>query len=587
MTDKTDNKGRLSGGICNCKEEKILLVLLPFWDPQIPPLGIACLKSFLQKHHYNVKSVDANLEFGFREIYDEYYHLLRQFIPENKQGNIFNIGNQVLRNHLMAHLTNNNTDVDEKRYMELLKILVKKTFFTNFNDDRLIELDEVLKEFYIRLSNYFLNLLDKEKPTTLGLSVYGDTFPASLAAFKMAKELDPSIKTVMGGGIFADQLAPGSPNLDFLEEKTRDYIDKIIIGEGEELFLRFLRGELEESEGSFTIKDIGSTGLDLSTNNNNVDVPDFSDFDLSYYPLLAHYGARSCPFQCKFCSETINWGKYRKKNVSQTVREFSELYKRHSYQLFLMTDSTLNPIMTALSHEIIESDAAIYWDGFLRADQHVCSTGNTLLWRRGGFYRAKLGLESGSQRVLDLMNKCITVGQSREALAALAYAGIKTTTFWLFGFPGETEEDFQMTLEFIEECKDNIYEADCNAFNYYLTGQVNSREWLKNNKGILLYPEWAKQMLITQTWIMDCEPTREVTYTRVNQFVEHCKKLGIPNPYSLSDVYKADERWKKLHKNAVPSIVELKNKDIYVTENRNVKELSFARNTLQDDGDWF
>jgi radical SAM superfamily enzyme YgiQ (UPF0313 family) len=562
------------------KEEKVVLGLLPFWDPQIPPLGIACLQSFLQRHHYRVKSIDANLTPEFREIYDEYYSLLKKYVPQNRQGNIFNIGNQVLRNHLMAHLNKHKL---EKKYVELLKILVKKTFFIDLRDNQVWELDKILKEFYLRLRRYFFNLLEKEKPTTLGLSVYGDTFPASLAAFKMAKEWDPTIKTVIGGGIFADQLAPGSPNLDFFVKQTGDYIDKIIIGEGEEVFLRFLQGEHKESQKVFSLKDIGITGLDLST----VGIPEFRDFELSYYPYLAHYGARSCPFQCKFCSETINWGKYRKKNVTQTVQEFIQLYKRHSYQLFLLTDSTLNPIATDLANEIIKSGVSIYWDGFLRADPHVCRTENTMLWRRGGFYRAKLGLESGSQHVLDLMNKRISVEQCRQALASLAYAGIKTTTFWLFGFPGETEEDFQMTLEFIEKCKDNLYEADCNAFNYYLTGQVNSREWLKNNKGVLLYPQWAKELLVTQTWIIDEQPTRQIAYNRVNRFVRHCRKLGIPNPYSLNDVFKADERWKKLHKNAVPSIVELKNKDIYVEESRSVKELSFARNTLQDEGDWF
>lgn len=562
------------------KEEKVVLALLPFWDPQIPPLGIACLQSFLQQHHYRVKSMDANLTPEFREIHDEYYNLLKKYIPQDRQGNIFNIGNQVLRNHLMAHL---NKHKPGKKYPELLKILVKKTFFIDLHDNQVWELDKILKEFYLRLREYFLNLLNKERPTILGLSVYCDTFPASLAAFKMAKEWDPSIKTVIGGGIFADQLAPGSPNLDFFVEQTRDYIDKIIIGEGEELFLKFLQGELKESQRVFSLKDINTTGLDLST----VGIPEFKDFELSYYPHLAHYGARSCPFQCKFCSETINWGKYRKKNVTQTVQEFIQLYKLHSYQLFLLTDSTLNPIATDLANEIIKSGESIYWDGFLRADSHVCRPENTLLWRRGGFYRAKLGLESGSQQLLDLMNKRISVEQSRQALASLAYAGIKTTTFWLFGFPGETEEDFQITLEFIEKCKDNIYEADCNAFNYYLTGQVNSREWLKNNKGVLLYPQWAKDLLVTQTWIMDSEPTREIAYNRVNRFVRHCKKLGIPNPYSIHDIFKADERWKKLHKNAVPSIVELRNKAIYTDENRNVKELSFARNTLKDEGDWF
>jgi radical SAM superfamily enzyme YgiQ (UPF0313 family) len=553
-------------------EEKILLALLPFWDPQIPPLGIACLKSFLQEYHYQVKCVDANLNVEFRQLHDDYFSILKKMIPVHLQGNIFNIGNQVLRNHMMAHL--NHLAEDKNSYAELLKMLVKKTFFCKVEGDWLKELDDILKEFYSRLRDYLSDVLEREKPTVLGLSVYGDTFPASLAAFKIAKKWNPAIKTIMGGGIFADQLAPGSPDLDSFSEGTKNFIDKIIIGEGEELFLRFLQGELDKSKRVVTLKDIDSTGLDLSAP--TVKIPDFSDFDLSFYPHLAHYGARSCPYNCQFCSETVNWGRYRKKEVHRTVKEFIQLYRKYSCQLFIMTDSTLNPIITDLANAFIKSDITIYWDGFLRADRHTNNTENTLLWRRGGFYRAKLGLESGSQRVLDLMNKAITIEQSKKALAALAYAGIKTTTFWLFGFPGETEEDFQKTLEFIQECQDNIYEADCNAFNYYLTGQANSEEWLKKSNPVRLYPGWAKEMLITETWILDVEPSRETAYSRVNRFLQHCRQLGIPNPYSLKDVCTADERWQRLHKNAVPSVIDLENGNTYIDENRHVKEFVTA-----------
>jgi radical SAM superfamily enzyme YgiQ (UPF0313 family) len=552
----------------NSNKEKILLALMPFWDPQIPPLGLACLKSYLQQGGYRVKTVDANLEIEARNTYDNYFSVLQTCIPSGKRGNIFNIGNQVLRNHLTAHINYEN----EEQYAKLVKILVQKTFFCDIADETARELIQLLSGFYAGLKNYFLALLNKEKPSVLGLSVYGDTLGPSLFAFKLAKEHLPSLKTIMGGGIFADQLAPGSLELDFFVEKTNAYIDKIIIGEGEELFLRFLRGELNEAQKIVGVKDLPGAVVDLSC----VNVPDFSDFDLQFYPHLAHYGARSCPFQCKFCAETVNWGKYRKKNVTQTVKEFIKLYERHSYQLFLLTDSTLNPIAAELAKEIIKSGVSIYWDGFLRADRHVCNPGNTLAWRRGGFYRAKLGIESGSQEVLDLMDKRITVEQSEAALASLAYAGIKTTTFWLFGFPGETEQDFRETLDFIEKCKDNIYEADCNAYNYYLTGQVNSGEWLRNNKGVLLYPGWAREMLLTQTWILDSEPSREVVYQRINRFIRHCGKLGIPNPYSLTDVYKADERWKRLHKNAVPSVLELKNQDVYIDESKQVKQLEMA-----------
>lgn len=560
--------------------EKILLVLMPFWDPQIPPLGMACLKSFLLRHGYQVKAVDTNLEVEYRNTHDRYFSILQTSVPAEKRGNMFNIGNQVLRNHLTAHINYEN----EKQYVKLVKILVQKTFFSDISDETARQLIDLLNDFYARLKHDVLELLKKENPTVLGLSVYGDNLGPSLYAFKLAKQQNPTLKTVIGGGIFADQLAPGSPELDFFLEKTNDYIDKIIIGEGEGLFLKYLRGELEETQKVIMVKDIPDALVDISS----LEAPDFTDFDLQYYPHLAHYGARSCPFQCKFCSETVNWGKYRKKNVTQTVKELIKLYERYSYQLFLLTDSTLNPIAAQLSGEISKSGVSIYWDGFLRADRHVSSPGNTLSWRRGGFYRAKLGLESGSQRVLDLMDKRITVRQSETALASLAYAGIKTTTFWLFGYPGETEQDFQATLDFIEKCKDNIYEADCNAYNYYLTGQANSGEWLRNNKRVLLYPPWARDMLITRTWILEGEPSREAAYQRINRFIAHCKKLGIPNPYSLNDVYKADERWKRLHKNAVPSVIELKNPDVYIDESKQAKQLLAAseKNLENEDFDF-
>lgn len=558
--------------------ERVLLGLMPFWDPQIPPLGLACLKSYLDGHGYEVKAVDANVEIRFRESYDLYFKILSDAVPPEKRGNIFNIGNQVFRNHLMVHFSS----AQHPRYDELVEILVQKTFYTDTGKTVVSDLTRVIKKFYLDFENYFKDLMEREQPTVLGLTVYGDTMPASLAAFKWARQMNPDIRTVMGGGIFADQMAPGSPNLDDLVEFAGDDVDIFIIGEGEELFSRYLKGELDESQKVFGLKDVADCYVDIT----GLKVPDFTDFQLEFYPHLGFYGARSCPFQCNFCSETINWGKYRKKNAQYTVDGFVELHRRHSSQLYLMTDSTLNPTITPLSNAMIESGAAIYWDGFLRADKHVCNTENTLLWRRGGFYRAKLGLESGSQNVLDLMHKQITVQQAEEALAALAYAGIKTTTFWLFGFPGETEKDFQETLNFVERCKDYIYEADCNAFNYFLTGQVNSDEWLENNEGVLLYPEWARDMLVSRTWVLEGEPTRRQAYERVNRFVEHCGKLGIPNPYSITEIHQADERWKKLHTNAVPSLVELRNPDRLIDESRNVKKLSFAQNTLDDDEDW-
>jgi radical SAM superfamily enzyme YgiQ (UPF0313 family) len=420
--------------------------------------------------------------------------------------------------------------------------------------------------------------LEVEKPGVLGISVYTDTLPASLFTFKLAKQRYPGIRTVMGGGIFATDLALGTPNLEFFLENV-PYIDKILVGEGERLFLKYLEGELPQLPTVASLKDINHEILDISS----AGVPDFSDFDLTYYPYLDAYASRSCPFQCEFCTETLHWGKYRKKSAHQVVGELMILHHRYGSQLFLMSDSLLNPIVTELARQLAKEKISIYWDGYLRADHHAGDTENTMLWRRGGFYRARLGIESASQRVLNLMNKKLTVEEIKSALSALAYAGIKTTTYWVVGYPGETETDFMETLALLEEMADDIFEADCSPFWYFLNAQGGDNHW--NAKSVPLYPEKAKEMFIIQTWILDCEPAREEIYQRMWRFVEHCKKLGIPNPYSLHDFHQADLRWRELHKNAVPPMVEF-DKARYIDENKKIKELIVAREIETDDGDF-
>jgi radical SAM superfamily enzyme YgiQ (UPF0313 family) len=251
-----------------------------------------------------------------------------------------------------------------------------------------------------------------------------------------------------------------------------------------------------------------------------------------------------------------------------------------------MSDSLLNPIVNDLSQELSASEKAIYWDGYLRADNHVCDTENTFKWRRGGFYRARLGIESGSPRILELMDKRITPDQIRSALASLALAGIKTSTYWVIGYPGETEEDFQQTLDLIELMKDDIYEAECNPFRFYLSGQVQSQEWAEKNNCRPLYPGNARQSLILQTWITEDEHTpREVIYRRLNRFVNHCRQIGIPNPYTVQDIHQADLRWQKLHNNAVPPLVMFKDGSIDGDECRNIQE-PIRLKPIRDDGDF-
>ena len=558
--------------------KKILLAILPYWNPMIPPMGITTLKSFLQGHGYNVKAVDLIVKKEFLDFYNNYFEALKRFVPEEKRGNFNNIGHDVLQNHMMAHQNYK----DEREYIELVKILVYKTFYVRIEECHVNELNQIMDKFYCILKDDWLQLLEEEKPDVVGVTAYKCTVPASIFVLKLTRERYPHIRTLMGGGTFNETHAPDSPNFKALLDATEGYLDKIIIGQGESLFLKYLRGEMPESRRVYTKEDNGGRILDF----HEQELPDFSDLDMMKYPYLPATASASCKYACSFCVARKVAGPYRVKDPTQTVDEMIKMYKMYGRQLFFMTDSLLNPVITHLADKFIESGVSLYYDAYFKVDEASGDVRNTLLWRKGGLYRVRLGTESGSQQILDEMDKKITVQQVKAALSALAYAGIKTTTYWVIGHPGETEEDFQQTLNLIEESKDDIFQAECNYFLVHYSKQFAADEWRKKIQ--LLYPKWALDMLMFQNYTPGpgLEPSREEAFRRVRRFELHCKKLGIPNPYSYDAHMKADERWKNLHKNAVPPLMGFMSGKNYINENFNIKNVNYAQSKMSDDEDF-
>jgi len=561
--------------------KKILLAVLPYWAPVLPPVGLTRLKSFLNPYGYEVKIVDFIVKNEALEFYYGYFDVLKKCIPEEKRGNFKNIGHDVLRNHMMAHLNYQ----DETEYIKLVKVLLYKSYYEDVSDCFIRELNKVLSRYYKILEEYFLFLLGFEEPDVVGATVYRDTIAPTIFVMKLTKEKYPQIKTVIGGGIFADSHMKGSPNFERLLEATQDYIDKVIIGEGELLFLKYLRGELPAEQRVYTSEDIDGQVLDLQ----GASPPDFSDLNIRKYSHLPGTASFSCKYKCSFCNEVQFRGKYRERDIKETVDEMVNLNKtvelnnvNSGHQLFFMTDSLLNPIIDDLANELINRNVSLYYDGYYKVDEAAADVNKTLLWRKSGLYRVRLGVESGSQRVLNLMRKGILVEQIRSVVSNFALAGIKTTTYWVIGHPGETEADFQMTLDLVEELKNSIYQAECNPFLYHYCGQNSSDQW--ESKRMLLYPAEARDMLIFDSWTLDMEPRREVAYERMHRFVAHCRQLEIPNPYSFKEIFDADRRWKRLQKFAVPPLDEFNATDGEIRDNFNQRIL--AKQCKPEDGDF-
>jgi hypothetical protein len=414
--------------------KKILLAILPYWDPMIPPMGITTLKAFLQKHGYEVRTGDLIVKNESLDFYNNYFEALKKCVPEEKRGNFNNIGHDVLQCHMMAH----QHYTDEGEYLELVKDLVYKSYYVPVEDSHALELNKIMADFYTMLHDYWLELLEEFQPEVVGVTAYKCTIPASMFVLKLTREKYPQIKTVMGGGTFNETHAPDSPNFQALLDETESYLDKIILGQGELLFLKYLRGELPGTQRVYTKKDIDGRILDF----HEQELPDFSGLEMEKYPYLAATASASCPYQCSFCIGSKVAGQHRVKKPALVVEEMVQLHRKYGKQLFFMTDSLLNPVVTDMAGEMIGSGESLYYDAYFRVDEPSADIRNTLHWRRGGLYRVRLGTESGSQRILDEMDKKITTAQIKAAISALAYAGIKTTTYWVIGHPGKPKRTF-------------------------------------------------------------------------------------------------------------------------------------------------
>ena len=547
--------------------QNILLAIMPYWDAMIPPNGIAHLKSYLSRFGYNVVNKDFIIIKELQELYFEYFDLIKKEIPEQNNGSFYNIGHDVLTDHMMGYI-----EIDsEEKYIDYVKIVLSNVYYFTPQTKIITELNDIIHTIFQKLEQNIRSAIIEFKPNVVGLTVYAGTLPASLFAFKLIKEIDPNILTVMGGSLFSSTHTVGSPNYINLINKTESYIDKIVIGQGEILFQKLLNDELPPDQRIFTKADIDNRILQFE----ELDLPDYSDFDNQLYPFMPLTVSTSCKYKCKFCNAVAYWGKYRIKSIKQAVDEVEVINNKYKIQAFQLTDSYSNAYINEFAEELIKRELSVYYDCYLKVDDLISNIENTMKWRKSGLYRVRLGVESGSQRVLDLMNKRITVAQTKATISALAYAGVKTTLYWVLGYPGETEEDFQKTLKLLGELKNDIWQAEAAPLSYFFSGQANSQEW--EAKRVHLYPENLISDPIFQTWKLDTIPSREETYKRIFRFEAECKKLGIPNPYTLNEYYEADLRWKNLHDYAVPPLYEISDSRTQIKENLKIPLINYAK----------
>jgi anaerobic magnesium-protoporphyrin IX monomethyl ester cyclase len=205
---------------------------------------------------------------------------------------------------------------------------------------------------------------------------------------------------------------------------------------------------------------------------------------------------RGCPYHCNWCAKPI-WGqRYNSRSPENVVAELEWLQEQYAPDHIWFVDDImgLKPRWLNRFADLVEErQVKIPFKSLHRAD--LLLRGDTVdALRRAGAQSVWLGAESGSQKILDAMEKGTKVEQIYEAARRLHVAGIQVGFFLQFGYPGETREDIERTLQMVRDCRpDDIgasvsYPLPGTKFHDAVREQLGDKQnWVDSNDLAMLY----------------------------------------------------------------------------------------------------
>lgn len=298
------------------------------------------------------------------------------------------------------------------------------------------------------------NIIRREDPKLLGISAATYTYKNALKISKICKEVNSSIFTVLGG-----------PHVTFradeaLQNRT---VDAVIRGEGEYTTLDLVRtlfdgGNLHKVAGlSFKRPDgrrIHNPNRPLIRDLDILPFPTRKSLPLNLYKIPASViTSRGCPYSCIFCAaKALSGGAYRVRSPDNVVAEVKEILKIINPEFLFIADDTFT-IFHDRTRKIAENfrDMGLRWVCESRVNTVNRDIVNILA--ESGCFSIQFGVESGSQKILDSINKGITIEQVRKAIRWCLDVGIQPVCSFMVPHPEDTWETIKETEQFMEELK--------------------------------------------------------------------------------------------------------------------------------------
>lgn len=293
-------------------------------------------------------------------------------------------------------------------------------------------------------------------PDYLVVNIATPSLEHDLDAIRKAKEINPEIITIAKGAAF---LTLGEKIL-----AEHEFLDFGILGEAEET----LKEILEEQEKTRILGIYYKENGNVKFTGNRAFIEDLDSLpfparhlvDNSIYRRPDNNKVqatikveRGCPFHCFFCLATpVSGAKVRRRSVENIVAEIRECVEKYNIRNFLFWSDIFNldkKWTMDLSQAIIDSGLKITWSANTRADTADLEMAKMMY--KSGCRLVSIGVESGSQEMLEKMGKNITLNDVRRTVKVFKQAKIRIYNYFVIGLPWETEETVEETIKFAIE----------------------------------------------------------------------------------------------------------------------------------------
>lgn len=422
--------------------------------------------------------------------------------------------------------------------------------------------DPVFNPFLDFFRNGILKDIEREQPDIVGISI--PTIGSMLAGMTLAS-------LVKKAGLKC-HVTVGGPHITMLREQLPrtpqlfDLIDSAVVGGGEVPLLRIAQalencgdGQpdfhavpnlIYRAPGAEKRWEVRANPPDHSFDHRMLhtgeddpqdDLPDFDGLDLTKYlgpdlvlPLQSAHGCYHG--KCGFCNVGYGWdNSYRQLKAEQVVNQMLELKEKYGARHIFFVDEALTPKnLRLMSQLLIDKGSPIHWCGDVRFERSLTKDILDALGK-AGCRMLLFGLETASPPIVDIMDKGTLVEVTSRILREGYEAGIWMHTFFFFGFPTETIENAQETVNFLYEHKQYVNSGSPGPFLLERYAPAHLYPDKFGVKRVIEHPERDLEIYFDYEVMsgMDEEMADRVSEALISSLPE--KKFG---QYYITDVYK-------------------------------------------------